>query len=177
VKSPNQKFAFAMSILMLITFLIAISYFIFDKSENFLSNAILAQLIGLAVVSLATMIYCIWPQLRLPHEQPSGITKMALLSDSNTIINEYHLDNKTSTLICLGDTVYFNFIEGNKSNEEYAVLNKIGNDWYIERIAEERNVGIKRADEQYVYKLKTGSVYRIQNNDVVYIGNERLMVI
>jgi len=177
MKSTSRIFAFVMSILMLVAFLIAILYFVFSESENFLSNIILAQLIGFAVVSLLIAVYGVWPKLTLSHEQSSRITKMALLSESNTIMNEYHLDNKTSTLICLSDTVYFNFLEGNKNNEEYAVLNKIGNDWYIERISEERNVGIKRAGEQYVYKLKTGSVYRVQNNDVVYIGNERLLVI
>ena len=177
MKTSERKFAFAMSILMLLTFLVAISYFIHSESENFISHVILIQLIGIALTSLATAIYCIWPQLRLPLEQPSHINRLALLSESNSITNEYHLDNKMSTLICLGDTVYFNFLEGNKNNEEYAVLNKIGNNWHIERITEERNVGIKRAGEQYVYKLKVNSVYKIQSNDIVYIGNERLLVI
>ena len=87
------------------------------------------------------------------------------------------MDKKTSAMISFGYRLYFNFTNTDITDEDYACINKAGNHWYIERISEKRNVGIKLAGEQYIYKLKINFVYKIKKDDIIYIDGERLLVI
>ena len=81
-----------------------------------------------------------------------------------------------SVLIGKRDTVYFRS-EIDLAVDGYAVVNCVENNWYLERVFDERSVGLKRAGEQFVYRLKTGMSYRLQINDIIYIGTERLLVL
>jgi len=104
-----------------------------------------------------------------------SVTKIVLLSESNSPKEEFTLVGRTSLLIGKRDEVYIRS-EIDLALDGYAVINLVENNWYVERIFDERSIGLKRAGEQFVYRLKTGMSYRLQINDILYIGNERLLV-
>ena len=176
----NKNFIIWLSVLLLlIFFLTALTvYAFFVDTDGLLYNILLVQLIVFTIAACSIIIYFLIPILRKPHIT-QDITKIVLLSENeNAMIDKYSLDlsNKTSALICKGDTIYFRLTEGALPTEEYAVLNRVEQYWYIESITDARRVGIKRAGEQYVYKLKKNMPYRLQSNDVIHIKKERLLI-
>jgi len=177
MKSANKIFALTLSALILLSLLVLIFFYINNNSENYLEIIILVQLIIASVVSLCVMVYCLYPYFRSMRIPENCVTKLAVLSETNAWQNEFYLEKKTSTLICLSDMVYLSHLEGKTKDEEYASLNRVGDIWYLERLSDERNVGMKRFGEQYVYKLKTNIVYKLRINDIIYIENDRLLVV
>lgn len=173
----NDAFIVAMSSMLLIFFTIAIILMVQESSTGFAYDILLAQLVAFLIASLATTIYYANSLLSQPSHTGSGITKIVMLSETNAHQDEVSLINNTSVMLCKGDEVYFSFHEARFPTEEYALLNRANNAWYIERSSENRSVGIKRAGEQYVYKLKTGMTYKISRNDIIYIGGERLVAL
>jgi hypothetical protein len=128
-------------------------------------------------VTLSVIIYIITPYFQNPSVAKQTISKIVLLSETNTPTDEFFLINRTSALIVKNENDVYISLEGDVTADEYAVINCVENWWYIERISDVRSVGLKRTEEQYVYKLKAGMCYRLQRNDVIYIENERLLVL
>jgi len=178
---PTQKKIVALSSLLLAFFLIALICFAYNRYYNpeyylnFFRNIFLAQLIVFALATCSVIVYSIIPLFRMPTEAKPDITKIVVLSETNTPEDEFSLEDKTSALIVKGDYIYIS-VENDFSAAEYALLNRVENHWYIERMSDRQSVGIKRAGEQYVYKLKPGLCYKLRRDDVIYIDNGRLLV-
>lgn len=172
----TKKFIVILNSVLLAFFLIALIYFAFSNSEKFLYNILLAQLIVFFLAAASVIVYSVMPLFREVRVPKRDVNRIALLSDANTQIDEFSLVNITSALISKGETVHIDQANTSLIDDEYAVLNCIENYWYVERISDERSVGLKRAGEQYVYKLKTGMCYRLHGNDILYIENQRLLI-
>jgi len=158
-------------------FLIALVCLAFNHSENIFRIVFYAQLVALALAMYAVIRFAAKPPEPEVHVKVRDVTKMALLSDANEIKDEFSLIDRMSVLIGKHEAVVCLISEDDAEVDKYAVINCVDGYWYIERVSDGRSVGLKCAKEQYVYKLKTGMHYRLHTNDVVYIDNERLLVI
>lgn len=109
-------------------------------------------------------------------------TELVLLSEENTVLGRWDLYGKTSLLIgkdvgqadvdvnLLGVT-YAGMIE-----EEHAVLNFAGKDWYIEDISAKNGVAVERKLDKQKYRLTAGTPCRLEKGDVIYIASTKLQI-
>jgi hypothetical protein len=141
-----------------------------------MGNILFVQLLVFAVAALATLIYTVFLLLRRARGSTRGITKIIMLSAENEMMDSFSLANRTSALISAGGAVDVG-LENDLPVDGYAVANRVGSDWYVERISDERSIAIKRAGDQYVYKMKANLSYRLYANDILYVGDERLLVL
>jgi len=172
----TKRFTFILSSALLAFFLGALAWFANYDPEANIYIIFVVQLIAMSVAALSVVIYSAWTLFKKTRGTAQGITRIVLLSESNTPKEEFSLIDRTSVLIGKRDTVYFRS-EIDLAVDGFAVVNRVDNYWYVERVFEERSVGLKRAGEQFVYRLKTGMSYKLQVNDIIYIGSERLLVL
>ena len=132
-----------------------------------------------AFTACGVLIHVLIEIYRQNNELPKIITKITLLSDSNSTEKLFLLSGKESALIGKGDEAYIDLENADKSHlisYEHAILNQVDDNWFLECVSEEYEVGLKRSNNQYVYKLKPGICYKLFVNDVLYIAGERLLV-
>jgi len=172
----SKRFIVVLSSILLAFFLTALVCFTFFYFEGLLIIIFLAQLIVFSLGAASVIVYSLIPLFYKVQNLAHDITKLVFLSETNTPTDEFSLINRTSVVISKGEAVYIS-LESHSANDEYAVINRVRNYWYIERVSEARSIGLKRAGEQYVYKLKPSMSYRLYINDIIYIENERLLVI
>jgi len=136
-------------------------------------------MIGVGKVAGAfTAIFVLLRRLLIFSAQPD-ITKITLLSNANAFEKEFVLGKRVSVLIGKSSEAYINLEDLEKNHliaNEHAVMNRVRNIWFIERLSDEYSVGLRRVNNQCVYKLKTGVCYRLYANDVLYIANKRLFI-
>ena len=147
-------------------------------SEHLTYNLLLAQTVAFALATSIVLAATLSPARKRAGGSANAVTKIVRLTEMNATAEEYFLSGRTSVLIGKAGATADGGEGGDVSNE-FAVINRVNDFWYIERVSDERSVGLKRAGEQreqYVYKLKTGLCYKLQVNDVIYIENERLLV-
>jgi len=176
----SNKFIFIiiLSSLLLAFFLAEFAYYVYYAYEITIYNVsiiLIAQLIVFSLTTLSVLVFSIWAFFNNNRRSAPGVTKIILLSESNSPKEEFSLINRTSVLIGKRDTVYIRS-EIDLTVDGYAVLNCVDNFWYVERVFDERSVGLKRAGEQFVYRLKIGMSYKLQVNDIIYIGTDRLLI-
>ena len=172
----TKRFVFILSSALLAFFLVALAWFANYDPEVHIFNIFMTLLIALSMAALSVVIFSAWSLFKKTRATAQSITRIVLLSEANTPKEEFSLINRTSVLIGKRDTVYFRS-EIDLAVDGFAVVNRVENYWYVERVFEERSVGLKRAGEQFVYRLKTGMSYKLQINDIIYIGSERLLVL
>ena len=170
-----HKFAIVLSSALLAFFLIGLAYFLYDPGV-LIYNILIAQLMVFSFAAISVLVFSIMQLLRRSRVATPGVSRIVLLTDMNAHKEEFSLSNRSSILIGKRETVYIRS-EIDLALDGYAVINCVGNYWYVERIYDERSVGLKRAGEQFVYRLKTGISYKLHINDIIYIGNERLLVL
>ena len=174
----SKDFVIVLSSILLVFFLAELACFVYFAAEiqSYIYYIILAQLIAFSIAACCVIVYGIRSNRHTSKGSKQGITRIVLLSESNEPKEEYSLINRTSALIGKRDTVYFRS-EIDLAVDGYAVINCVDGYWYVERVFEEKSVGLKRAGEQFVYKLRTGINYQLQINDIIYIANERLLAL
>ena len=172
----TKRFTLILGSALLAIFLVALAWFANYDPEIHIYNIFMTQLIALSVAALSVVIFSAWSLSRKTRGSAQSISRIVLLSEFNTPKEEFSLVDRTSVLIGKRDTVYFRS-EIDLAVDGYAVVNCVESFWYVERVFDERSVGLKRAGEQFVYRLKTGMSYKLQINDIIYIGNERLLVL
>jgi hypothetical protein len=172
----TKKFIILLGSALLAFFLFELAWFVNYDPKIHIYNILTIQFIVLSLAAFTVVVYTTWSLLHKTRGSAQRITRIVLLSESNTPKEEFSLINRMSVLIGKRDAVYFRS-EIDLAVDGYAVVNCVDNNWYLERVFDERSVGLKRAGEQFVYRLKTGMSYRLQINDIIYIGNERLLVL
>ncbi|MCL2151758.1 MAG: hypothetical protein FWH57_02185 [Oscillospiraceae bacterium] len=172
----TKKFVIFIGSLLLAFFLFELIWFVNYDPKIYIYNILAAQLIVFSLAAFSIVVYTTWSLRRKHRGSSQRITRIVLLSESNTPKEEFSLVNRMSVLIGKRDAVYFRS-EIDLAVDGYAVVNCVDDNWYLERVFDERSVGLKRAGEQFVYRLKTGMSYKLQINDIIYIGNERLLVL
>ena len=173
-----RKLTIIFCLVLLAFFLVSLVLFAYNDYDNIylLRNIVAAQLLVFSLITCVALFYSFIMLFRKAHGAKQNVSKIVVLSETNARMDEFSLGSRASALIVKGDFVYVT-IESDASVEDYAVINRVENYWYIERVAEAKNVGLKRAGENYIYKLKVGMCYRLHVNDIIYIENERLLVI
>ena len=174
----TDKYTITICGFLLVFFLIELLCLVNIYSENLLHNIIFAQLLMFSLTACTVIVCTVAPMFHKVQSETqniSKITKIVLLSDFNTPTDDFSLINRTSALIKKGGAADMS-MESDSSVKGYAVVNRVENEWYVERISEERTVALKRAGEQYIYKLKMGMCYRLNLNDILYVEKERLLV-
>jgi len=172
----TKQFILVLSGALLAFFLFALAWFTNNDPETHMRSIFVAQLVVLSVASLSIFVFSAWSLFRKAKSTAQDITRLVLLSEFNAPKEEFSLVDRMSVLIGKRDAVYFRS-EIDLAVDGYAVVNRVDNHWFIERVFDERSVGLKRAGEQFVYRLKTGMSYKLQQNDIIYIGSERLLVL
>ena len=132
----------------------------------------------LFIASMTAFVYAAFFFGRPAKDMPS-VNRVVLLSENNAHKREYLLREKRSALIGKGDADID--LEGADSSPliayEHAVMNRVGNDWFVERVSAEGMVGLRHKEGPYIYILKVGICYKLYTYDVLYIENERLLVL
>jgi hypothetical protein len=171
-----RKLIILLSCLLLAFFLIALVCYEYYRSTIILYNIVVVQLIVFAIAAFSVIVYSVVPLFRRKRALSPDISKIVLLSETNALMDEFSLANRKSALIVKGDFIDI-CLQNDLAADEYAVINCVANYWYIERVSDTLSVGLKRGGEQYVYKLKPALCYRLYSSDIIYIENERLLVI
>jgi len=172
----TRLFTIILGSVLLAFFLVALAWFANYDPTIHIYNIFITQLIVFSVAALSIIIFSALTMSKKTRSTAQSITRIVLLSEFNAPKEEFSLIDRTSVLIGKRDTVYFRS-EIDLAVDGYAVVNCVDSYWYVERVFEERSVGLKRAGEQFVYRLKTGMSYKLQINDIIYIGTERLLVL
>lgn len=117
-----------------------------------------------------------------PVYPPNPISCFALVSQEGGHEKEWHVSGATSFLIGkstadtdvdieLGDTHYSKYV-----SNEHAVINFAAGCWYVEDTDSENGVGLRRRNEEVVYRLKPGKPYEICIGDVIHISKAKILV-
>jgi pSer/pThr/pTyr-binding forkhead associated (FHA) protein len=61
-------------------------------------------------------------------------------------------------------------------SQEHAVMNYANGYWYIEDLNSTNGVGLKKYDDEYAYKLKPFTSYKLDQGDVIYISKAKLLL-
>lgn len=176
----DKKVLFIISRVLLLFFSCTLIYLaVYDRSWTFYDILpIMLAVLCLANGALVTYILLV-SRARRDYGAPD-ISKIILLSESNSFKKEYPLDDRKSALIGKGEHSYIDLENTGYPHligYEHAVLNRVQNVWYVERVSDEGRVGLRRAGSQFVYKLKTGNYYKLSAYDTLYVANEKLLVL
>lgn len=110
------------------------------------------------------------------------ISKIVMLDDDGERIKEWFVKGETSVLIGksrqsfevdidLSDSEYASLV-----SPEHAVMNCVGNLWYIEDVDSQTGTGIRKCDRSDVKKLAAEEPEPIVPGDMIYIANTRLLI-
>lgn len=55
-----------------------------------------------------------------------------------------------------------------------AVMNQVQGNWYLEVLPDTLPVGLRRETDSFIYRLKVGMRYPLQQHDMIYMGNEKI---
>lgn len=110
------------------------------------------------------------------------ISKIVMLDDDGERIKEWFVKGETSVLIGkstqsfevdidLSDSEYASLI-----SPEHAVMNCVGDLWYIEDVDSATGTGIRKLDRSDVRKLGAEEPEPIVPGDMIYIANTRLLI-
>ena len=112
------------------------------------------------------------------------IRQLILLNENNEEMNSWDIFGKTCVVIGrdegniendvtidLSEVTYAGFIE-----VEHAVLNYVGEHWYIEDLHSQNGVRVQKRGETRTYKLATDKPCLLESGDIIYIGRTKLLI-
>lgn len=109
----------------------------------------------------------------------SAITEFALINRDGESEKQWGVSGAQSFLIGKGGGVDMDLTDNDYAEyiaNEHAVLNFAGGYWYIEDLDSVNGVGIKKNREEYAFKIKPLTSYRVDVGDVIYIGRAKILV-
>ena len=112
----------------------------------------------------------------------STLTEVVLLGESNERLARWNIYGKTG--IVVGRDIGENQVDVNLDKTayasmidiEHAVLNFMGNDWYVEDISVKNGVSIQKSDGKK-YKLAYGKPCKLDRGDIIYVALTKLQII
>ncbi|TYQ16968.1 UNVERIFIED_CONTAM: pSer/pThr/pTyr-binding forkhead associated (FHA) protein [Acetivibrio alkalicellulosi] len=110
------------------------------------------------------------------------ISKLILLDEDGANAKTWNIKGKVSLLI--GKQKTDNEVDIDLSDSEYAslvsrqhaVLNFDKDVWYIEDLGSSNGSGIQRASEKTKFKLEQGKPYNLEQGDIIFIANTKILV-
>ncbi|WP_250277272.1 FHA domain-containing protein [[Clostridium] colinum] len=117
----------------------------------------------------------------------NSLTRISLLNEQGNIIKSWDLYGKTSLVIGKDRKNQYNdvtLVDINLSNcayatlvdVEHAVLNYSNGCWYIEDLDSKNGISIKKKMENKKYKLSPDEPYKLEKEDIIYLGLTELQV-
>ncbi|WP_058486181.1 FHA domain-containing protein [Defluviitalea phaphyphila] len=151
----------------------------------FVNKDISVRIAGtMAIGILCIMWFAIEYRLRKQEvlQYNSNIKKLILMDGDGSREKEWYFEGAVSFLIGkstpttevdieLGDTRYSEYI-----SNEHAVMNYSNGFWYIEDLESLNGVGLKKKGEQFVFRLKPFTPYKVDKGDIIYISKAKLLV-
>lgn len=110
------------------------------------------------------------------------IRAVVLLNEYGNFIHQWNIDGKIALLIGkntktkevdidLGNSAYDALI-----HEEHAILNFAAGQWYLEGLHTPSSISIKKSNDKMRYRLTGSRPCRLEQGDVIYIANTRLLM-
>lgn len=138
----------------------------------------LIQSVFFAVCIFAVFIF-LFLQL-IKRENTSPFDALLLVSSEGKIKREVLLSDKHSFLITgakNGRDVFIESIHDPDSDRYlYGVCNLVNGRWYFETMTASRPIGLKRGNENVIYRLKEGMLYQLDASDVIYADTCKIVI-
>ncbi|MGE7090742.1 FHA domain-containing protein [Lysinibacillus sp. NPDC048646] len=166
--------------ILIVTIAFFFILYVFVMNQDFLLKTIIGSILAIIIIVYGSIMY--ETKKVLNDITDTDIQKIVLLSEQGKEMKEWSIKGKTSLLIGkssteqeadidLSGTEYESLI-----NYEHAVLNCVSGMWYIEDIDSVNGVGIKKSHKRVKNRLKYDNPSRINNGDIIYIANTRILV-
>lgn len=143
-----------------------------------LASLFLVQSVMLAVCILSVFIYDFLQMRKKDRTSPFG--SVLLVSGDGKIKNEWMLQGRHSFIITGKKGGKEVFLEDTQVPEPgkylYGICNLTGGCWYLEADSSQRPVGLKRENENVIYRLKAGVPYRLCMSDVIYADTYKIVI-
>ncbi|MDR0267392.1 FHA domain-containing protein [Paenibacillus sp.] len=145
-------------------------------------------ILQMSIVAAAAAMACalIWTGDRKPgyknRKGKTPIAKIVLLDDDGERVKEWFVKGEIAVLIGkstsqgevdidLSDCEYASLI-----SPEHAVLNRVGDDWFIEDADSHSGTGIRKSGRSDANRLVVEEPQRLGAGDMIFIANTRLLV-
>lgn len=150
----------------------------YGKSWEDFAVLFLVQSIFFAVCILAAFILLLFQQRKQYYTSP--FTSLLLVTGDGKIKNEVFLQDKHSFLITGRRDGKEVFIESGGNPESgrhlYGICNLACGRWYLEAASDSRPVGLRRGNEDAIYRLKEGIPYQLSAEDVIYADTCKVVI-
>ena len=138
----------------------------------------LIQSVFFAVCIFAVFIFLFLQ--RMKRENTSPFEALLLVNSEGKIKREVLLSDKHSFLITgakNGRDVFIESIHDPDSDRHlYGVCNLVNGRWYFETMTVSRPIGLKRGNENVIYRLKEGMLYQLDAADVIYADTCKIVI-
>jgi len=138
----------------------------------------LIQSVFFAVCIFAVFIFLFLQ--RMKRENTSPFEALLLVNSEGKIKREVLLSDKHSFLITgakNGRDVFIESIQDPDSDRHlYGVCNLVNGRWYFETMTVSRPIGLKRGNENVIYRLKEGMLYQLDAADVIYADTCKIVI-
>lgn len=182
IERDNQKDYFGFSLFLLLILIISLTvYYIYFINQDWNIKAIGVFLLlfeGFVLVTLKNK----FTQNVLHTYEIASIKRIVLVTNEQDTEKEWLCENSKAFLIGKSTEVQNVDIDladlqcNAYISQEHAVMNYSNGYWYIEDLASRNGVGLKKFDEEYAYKLKPFTSYKLDEGDIIYISKAKLLL-
>lgn len=148
------------------------------ESWEAFAGLFLIQSICFAVCILAVFLLDFLRKMK--REYTSPFESLLLVNGEGKIKSEFLLRDKHSFLITGKKNGREVFAESTPQPEPgrylYGICNLVGGYWYFESVSGERPVGLRRGNENVIYRLKQGIPYQLSASDVIYADTCKIVI-
>lgn len=117
------------------------------------------------------------------QKRSSPFKALVLISNIGKIRSEISLQDKCALVITGKEDGKEVFVESAGVSQDaaadariYGVMNLVSGCWYIEAVSGIWPLGLKRANESEIYRLKEGIPYRLSEADVIYANTCKIVM-
>ena len=150
-------------------------YYTKDVMQQYILIAVFAGIGAYYVGKLLQKMY-------QPIDTSSDISAVVMLNEYGNLIHQWNVDGKIALLIGkdtrtkevdidLSSSTYDALI-----HEEHAVLNFAAGHWYLEGLHVPSSISVKKSNDKMRYRLTGNRPCKLEQGDVVYIANTRLLM-
>lgn len=138
----------------------------------------LIQSVFFAVCIFAVFVLLLAERFR--RDQTSPFASLLLVNGEGKIKKEVVLQDQHSFLITgakKGKQIFVeHMLDPDADRYVYGVCNLVRGCWYFEVLSESRPVGLRRGEENVVYRLKEGIPYQLTASDVIYVDTCKIVM-
>jgi len=138
--------------------------------------------VAVSAIIASALVWTGGPRSTGVRERAEAVAKIVLLDDDGERVKEWFVKGETSVLIGknghrggvdidLSDCEYASLV-----SPEHAVLNRVGDRWYIEDTESHSGTGLRKAGSSETRRLVAEEPQEIGTGDMVFIANTRLLV-